>query len=81
MSVPVTMVVLSTSLQRFIGSHYFCESGNPNSTTHHSILYTSDPLWDGQDCGSVMKDHVVQLLVSHGSTGTTVALPLLTTLS
>ena len=35
----------------FIGSHYFCESGNPNSNVV-ATLYTSDPLWDGQGCGS-----------------------------
>ena len=36
----------------FISSHYFCESGNPNSIVAAS-LYTSDPLWDGQGCGSL----------------------------
>ena len=36
----------------FIGSNYFCESGN-NASTPSSILYTSDPLWDGEDCGSL----------------------------
>ena len=31
-----------------VGNHYYCESGNtsPPSVT----LYTSDPLWDGEDC-------------------------------
>ena len=37
------------SVQSFIGNNYFCESGNPYSSTP-SILYTSDPLWDGQGC-------------------------------
>ena len=37
-------------IQSFIGNDYFCESGNPaNGWTH--ILYTDDPLWDGQGCG------------------------------
>ena len=36
----------------FVGSHYFCESGN-NASTWTQILYTSDPLWDGQGCGSI----------------------------
>ena len=40
------------SVQSFIGNNYFCESGNPNSGTS-STLYTSDPLWDGQGCGSL----------------------------
>jgi len=35
----------------FIGNDYFCESGN-NGTTWTDILYASDPLWDGQGCGS-----------------------------
>jgi hypothetical protein len=40
--------------ETFIGSNYFCESGNPNNFlnyTHHQ-LYTDDPLWDGEGCGS-----------------------------
>ena len=36
----------------FVGNHYFCESGN-NASTWSDILYTSDPLWDGQGCGDV----------------------------
>ena len=35
----------------FVGSDYFCESGNPGPTATN-ILYASDPLWDGQGCGS-----------------------------
>ena len=42
----------SVSVQSFIGNNYFCESGNPSSSTSE-ILYTSDPLWDGQGCGSL----------------------------
>ena len=38
-------------VQPFIGSNYFCESGNPDSSIS-SKLYTSDPLWDGQGCGA-----------------------------
>ena len=34
----------------FIGDNYFCESGNTASWS--PVLYTSDPLWDGQSCGS-----------------------------
>ena len=41
----------SVSVQSFIGNNYFCESGNPSSSPSR-ILYTSDPLWDGQGCGS-----------------------------
>jgi dynein heavy chain len=35
----------------FVDSNYFCESGNPNENVRAS-LYTDDPLWDGQGCGS-----------------------------
>ena len=35
----------------FIGSNYFCESGNPTNNRTHT-LYTEDPLWDGQGCGT-----------------------------
>ena len=41
----------TVSVQSFIGNNYFCESGNPNSAIS-TTLYTSDPLWDGQGCGS-----------------------------
>ena len=35
----------------FIGNHYFCESGI-GTGFYTQQLYTSDPLWDGQGCGS-----------------------------
>ena len=38
-------------VQLLIGNHYFCESGNPGPS-HQPNLCTSDPLWDGQGCGS-----------------------------
>ena len=37
-------------VQSFIGDHYFCESGA--ASQYLPKLYTSDPLWDGQGCGS-----------------------------
>ena len=37
----------------FIGTNYFCESGNDNSTEQMIlILYTKDLLWDGKRCGT-----------------------------
>uniref|UniRef100_A0A1X7UKG0 Fibrinogen C-terminal domain-containing protein n=1 Tax=Amphimedon queenslandica TaxID=400682 RepID=A0A1X7UKG0_AMPQE len=42
----------SGSVRSFMGTNYFCESGNPNSGWSYT-LYTSDPLWDGQGCGSL----------------------------
>ncbi|XP_019861284.1 PREDICTED: uncharacterized protein LOC109589678, partial [Amphimedon queenslandica] len=41
----------SVSVPASIGNNYFCESGNPYSSNPSQILYTSDPLWDGQGCG------------------------------
>ena len=38
-------------VQSFVGDHYFCESGIATGT-YQQQLYTSDPLWDGQSCGS-----------------------------
>ena len=44
-----------STLQSFIGSDYFCESGNPSTDGKYpyNVLYTSDPLWDGKGCGSL----------------------------
>ena len=42
----------SVSVQSFIGNNYFCESGT-NASYPSTTLYTSDPLWDGQGCGSL----------------------------
>ena len=37
----------------FVGSDYYCESGYRGSSFPlHGVFYTSDPLWDGTDCGS-----------------------------
>ena len=38
------------SVPFFVGSHYFCESGNHNFDYRPVLLYTSDPLWDGKGC-------------------------------
>ena len=35
----------------FVGDDYFCESGNPTSN-NQKIVYTDDPLWDGEGCGN-----------------------------
>ena len=42
----------SQTVPSFVGNHYFCESGN-HAKTWTNILYTSDPLWDGQGCSGV----------------------------
>ena len=41
----------TVTVSSFIGKNYFCESGNYGSASIE--LYTSDPLWDGQGCGSL----------------------------
>ena len=33
-----------------MGNDYFCDTGAEYTVKY--LLYTSDPLWDGQDCGS-----------------------------
>ena len=38
-------------VQSFIGDHNYCESGVAGAS-YSQQLYTSDPLWDGQSCGS-----------------------------
>ena len=42
----------NATLQDFIGSDYFCESGNPHQTFRW-IFFPSDPLWDGKGCGKL----------------------------
>ena len=39
----------SQNSQMFIGSDYFCESGNPN-VFPPSQIFAEDPLWDGNGC-------------------------------
>ena len=39
-------------VESFIGNHYYCESGFTGIVDERQHqLYTSDPLWDGQNCG------------------------------
>ena len=40
------------SAPSFVGTCYYCESGNPLNS-HPPQLYTNDAIWDGQGCGSV----------------------------
>ena len=38
----------------FIGSNYYCESGNPSIPSGFANkLYTADPLWDGEQCNGL----------------------------
>ena len=54
-SCPCVVVGTSFTIQTppsFVGNSYYCESGNPFSTFENTdvLRYTSDPLWDGQQC-------------------------------
>jgi hypothetical protein len=40
-----------SAAQPWIGSNYYCESGNPNNNSFPlTVVYTNDRLWDGQQC-------------------------------
>ena len=43
----------AVSAPTFVGTDYYCESGNPNSQWEDGKFYSTDPLWDGKGCGSV----------------------------
>ena len=34
----------------FVGSDYYCETGDNDKTCCATTLYPNDPLWDGQQC-------------------------------
>ena len=36
----------------FVANNYFCETGNPGRTAPLDVVYTNDPLWDGEGCGA-----------------------------
>ena len=36
----------------FVGNNYFCESGTNTKTAVEYSLYSDDPLWDGEGCGT-----------------------------
>ena len=43
----------SMNIPSFIGNDYFCDTSLSNFYTNYgNALYPSDPLWDGQGCGS-----------------------------
>ena len=43
------------SVPSFVGNDYFCEAGCSEASWTYK-LYTSDPLWDGDGCGSLEQD-------------------------
>ena len=36
----------------FVGNDYFCDTGISGDNWNGDHLYSDDPLWDGQGCGS-----------------------------
>ena len=40
-----------TNPSPFVGSDYYCESGNPGPNLNSTLMYSSDVLWDRQQCG------------------------------
>ena len=42
----------TTPIPAFIGNNYFCDTGN-FATNNQIIYYSSNPLWDGEDCSSI----------------------------
>ena len=44
--------VTGVSTPSFIGNDYFCETGRGTSSQLGFFYEDSDPLWDGEDCGS-----------------------------
>ena len=41
----------TNTVPSFVGKHYYCESGR-NSNPNRNLIYTADPLWDGNNCPS-----------------------------
>ena len=52
---PCTRTDVDTSsilIPPFVGSDYFCDTGNPGSTSPiATTIYSEDPLWEGLGCG------------------------------
>ena len=44
--------VSGAAVPSYVENNYFCESGNQGTSVNRGVLFPSDPLWDGQGCGS-----------------------------
>ena len=40
----------SIQVPPYVGNDYYCESGNSDTSTSTTVLYSNDPLWDGEQC-------------------------------
>ena len=47
---PCNNISTGTTVPSFVGSDHYCESGLPAGQFWESVLYSNDPLWDGQQC-------------------------------
>ena len=47
---PCNINSTGTTVPSFVGSNYYCESALSPGLPYKSVLYTNDPLWDGQGC-------------------------------
>ena len=43
----------AVSAPSFVGTDYYCESGNPNSQWQDGKFYSTHPLWDAKGCSSI----------------------------
>ena len=62
---PCNNISTGTTVPSFVGSDHYCESGLPAGQFWQSVLYSNDPLWDGQQCNG-MKDHELRVCTSQG---------------
>ena len=47
------MLATATPAPSFVGDNYFCESGNSGGSSAGGVVFTGDPLWDGEQCEGV----------------------------
>ena len=40
----------SIQVPPYVGSDYYCESGNNAASSSTTVLFSNDPLWDGEQC-------------------------------
>jgi hypothetical protein len=50
-SCPCGSPTQAATIPPYVGNNYFCEMGTM-SVTQFNTLYSEDPLWDGEGCGS-----------------------------
>ena len=43
--------IMGVAAPSFVGTDYFCDSGNQNNIAPSGVFFGDDPLWDGAGCG------------------------------